>query len=188
MTSILSIPALKKASYEDVAASLGLLFEPTEALNKLIYSALVEPPAVATTYSTYPELIESVRFLLLSQPIPSSASALNPAIANIISAHPRLGAKKVDSAQSQAEQASLQRDPKDLERVRVLNEEYEKTFPGLRYVVFVNGRPLPEIIANMEARIARNNFAAECKEAFNAMCDIAIDRSKKLRIKGDSNI
>lgn len=169
MASLLSIPALKQAPADQVAATLGHLFEPTAALNSLIYTSLIHPTTstAAPAFSTYPELIAQVRALLLALPIPATAAELDPSIADIIAAHPRLGSKKVDSAQSQAEQASLQRNAVQLERVRELNQEYENTFPGLRYVVFVNGRPLPEIIENMETRIARNDFAAECKEAFN---------------------
>lgn len=67
-------------------------------------------------------------------------------------------------------------------RLAELNEEYEKTFPGLRYVVFVNGRSRDEIIANMEKRIKRNDIELEKKEAFEAMCDIALDRAAKMDV------
>jgi 2-oxo-4-hydroxy-4-carboxy--5-ureidoimidazoline (OHCU) decarboxylase len=46
-----------------------------------------------------------------------------------------------------------------------LNGEYEDKFPGLRYVVFVNGRPRPVIMENMRARIARGDIKAERAEA-----------------------
>ena len=50
-------------------------------------------------------------------------------------AHPRLGEKKVDSEQSRAEQAQLNTGGEaEAEKLRALNEEYEKAFPGLRYV------------------------------------------------------
>lgn len=53
----------------------------------------------------------------------------------ILGAHPRLGAKKVDSAQSQAEQAQLNTGgEEEATKLRNMNEEYEQTFPGLRYV------------------------------------------------------
>lgn len=64
-----------------------------------------------------------------------------------------------------------------------LNDKYETTFPGLRYVVFVNGRSREVIMNNMTERINRNDIVAERKEAFNAMCDIALDRAKKLGAK-----
>ena len=53
----------------------------------------------------------------------------------ILSAHPRLGEKTVDSAQSRAEQAQLQTGAfEEWERLQALNQIYERTFPGLRYV------------------------------------------------------
>ena len=61
-----------------------------------------------------------------------------------------------------------------------LKSKYETKFPGLRYVVFVNGRSRPEIYKNINTRIDRGNYGLECEEAFNAMCDIAIDRATKL--------
>lgn len=181
MTSQLpSISELKQISSSDLSSVIAYLFEPTSALTNLIYVRIISP-SNTQPFSTYSEFIEQVRSFLLSLPIPS-ASELDPEIINIIGAHPRLGAKKVDSQQSQKEQASLQngRSAHDLEKIRLLNNIYERTFPGLRYVVFVNGRPLDEISYNMLVRIDRNDFKLECKEAFNAMCDIAQDRAKKL--------
>ena len=53
----------------------------------------------------------------------------------ILSAHPRLGETKVDSAQSRAEQAQLQTDISgQQDRLQALNRVYERTFPGLRYM------------------------------------------------------
>ncbi|RBR14392.1 hypothetical protein FVER53590_08994 [Fusarium verticillioides] len=93
---------------------------------------------------------------------------------------PRTRAKKVDSAQSSAEQANLQGQGEELAK---LNKEYEEKFPGLRYVVFVNGRGRPEIMENMKARISRGDFSKEVDEALQAMCDIANDRASKLGVK-----
>ena len=61
-----------------------------------------------------------------------------------------------------------------------LNAEYEARFPGLRYVVFVNGRARPAILADMRERIARGDAAAEEREAIAAMVDIALARARKL--------
>jgi len=53
----------------------------------------------------------------------------------ILGAHPRLGEKKVDSAQSRAEQAQLNTGgQEETAKLLELNEKYEETFPGLRYV------------------------------------------------------
>ena len=82
------------------------------------------------------------------------AASTNPAdtarLDAVLGAHPRLGAKKVESALSRAEQAQLQRGggggggggeeraEKEKEELRRLNEEYEERFPGLRYVYVVS--------------------------------------------------
>ena len=42
-----------------------------------------------------------------------------------------------------------------------LNEAYEAKFPGLRFVVFVNGRGRGEIMAIMRERIERSDWEAE---------------------------
>jgi len=94
----------------------------------------------------------------------------------ILGAHPRLGAKKVESKLSQMEQAAMVKasggDSRSEEEIRQeqetlqkLNEDYENAFPGLRYVVFVNGRPRPVIFEDMQKRIERGDINAERKEA-----------------------
>jgi 2-oxo-4-hydroxy-4-carboxy--5-ureidoimidazoline (OHCU) decarboxylase len=98
---------------------------------------------------------------------------------DILSAHPRLGAKKVDSEQSQAEQKSLGNESERAELQR-LNEEYEKKFPGLRYVVFVNGRSREEVMKDMKKRTETGNREDEVVKAIEAMCDIAVDRARKM--------
>lgn len=42
-----------------------------------------------------------------------------------------------------------------------LNEEYERVFPGLRFVVWVNGRGRGEIMGIMRERIARGDWEGE---------------------------
>lgn len=158
------------------AQTLGLLFEPCEELQNLISESLLNTDA--KKFSSYTEFIESVRKILLT--LLETSLIDSNLISKIIAAHPRLGAKKVESKLSQAEQASLKSDAEESQVLAKLNLKYEATFPGLRYVVFVNGRSRPEIFKDMNSRINRTNYDLECKEAFNAMCDIAIDRAAKL--------
>ena len=42
-----------------------------------------------------------------------------------------------------------------------LNEEYERVFPGLRFVVWVNGRGRGEIMGIMRERIGRGDWEGE---------------------------
>lgn len=137
------------------------------------------------SFASYEELITTIRDVLLavaatvsstSSTSPSSSS-LAPSdeakapLLRILSAHPRLGEKKVDSAQSRAEQANLRQGGNSeevLEELRRLNREYEERFPGLRYVVFVNGRGRGEVMEDMRRRIERGDYAAEEREAIKA--------------------
>ncbi|KAK9370139.1 oxo-4-hydroxy-4-carboxy-5-ureidoimidazoline decarboxylase [Lipomyces kononenkoae] len=150
------------------------LFERSRALESLLMPAL-------SCVTSYGELISHSRELLLNL---ASESQNDPTkrevLLDILAAHPRLGARKIDSAHSVAEQASLQG---EAEALAALNKEYEQKFPDLRYVVFVNGRPRDVIMANMRARIVRGDYELEKIEAANAMCDIALDRAKKLGAK-----
>jgi len=99
----------------------------------------------------------------------------------ILSAHPRLGEKKVESEQSRKEQAQLnQGGSEEAGKLAEFNRKYEERFPGLRYVVFVNGRSRPVIMEDMQTRIDRGDIELEKQEAIQAMCDIAKDRAKKL--------
>lgn len=64
----------------------------------------------------------------------------------------------------------------------MLNEAYEARFPGLRYVVFVNGRSREEVMGDMRRRIEGGTVEGECEAAVQAMCDIALDRVGKLGV------
>ncbi|KAI9759001.1 MAG: member of Set1p complex, histone methyl transferase [Chaenotheca gracillima] len=106
---------------------------------------------------------------------------------DILGAHPRLGEKKVDSALSRDEQARMRAagtgsgsSTEEEEMLRRLNEEYEAVYPGLRYVVFVNGRSRSVIMDDMRMRIQRVDPKLEREQAIQAMCDIAADRAAKL--------
>ncbi|KAF4501160.1 Oxo-4-hydroxy-4-carboxy-5-ureidoimidazoline decarboxylase [Fusarium agapanthi] len=166
---------LRVADEAEQIKTLDLLFEPSPA----IHSTLL-PIVRDADYTSYPELIEACRTRLASLASLNSSANPDETLLSILGSHPRLGAKKVDSAQSAAEQANLQGQGEELAK---LNKEYEEKFTGLRYVVFVNGRGRPEIMENMKARISRGDFSKEVDEALQAMCDIANDRASKLGVK-----
>lgn len=86
------------------------------------------------TFESYDDLIASVGVQLtdLSE---STSPSDTVWLDKILGAHPRLGEKKVESVQSQAEQAQLNTGgEEEASKLRQLNAEYEKTFPGLIYV------------------------------------------------------
>lgn len=149
---------------ETLTSILDLLFEPSAELH-----TLTMPTLRAITFASYTELIETIRdqLLMIADTVHPDPTARKPLL-TILGSHPRLGAKKVDSAQSAAEQAQLQAGAQEeAERLEALNAEYETKFPGLRYVVFVNGRGRDVIMQDMRRRIDRGDFAAEEKEAIN---------------------
>ncbi|EUC31007.1 hypothetical protein COCCADRAFT_7034 [Bipolaris zeicola 26-R-13] len=170
--SLPPISSLPHSPDSTLTTTLDLLFEPSPALHTLTL-----PVLRSTTFPSYAILITAIGTqlrALAASSTPDDAQRLQ----DILSAHPRLGAKKVESEQSRSEQANLAGEGEEL---KVLNEEYEAVFPGLRYVVFVNGRSRPEIMQNMRDRITRADIAAERQEAIQAMCDIALDRAAKLQ-------
>ncbi|EME47873.1 hypothetical protein DOTSEDRAFT_69711 [Dothistroma septosporum NZE10] len=156
------------------AAILDLLFERSQRLHSLSAPLLHEK-----TFESYDDLIAAVGVQLtdLSE---SASTSSTKWLEDILGSHPRLGAKKVESTQSQAEQSQLQGDAEEAEQLRALNEEYERKFPGLRYVVFVNGRSRPVIMADMRNRVANSDLESERAAAIRAMCEIAADRATKL--------
>ena len=143
----------------DRAAILDRLFEPSTQLHTLCMQLLHEK-----TFPSYDDLIAAIGVLLTD--LSDSASTSDTEwLQSILGSHPRLGAKKVDSEQSQAEQAQLQGSGEEAEKLRSLNEEYERAFPGLRYVVFVQGRGRDIIMEDMRKRIAGSDLKSEQEAA-----------------------
>jgi len=187
---IATVPGL---SAEDRARVLDLLFEPSTQLHTLSVPLLHE-----SAFASYDDLISAVGVQLTALAESSSTSDTRW-LEGILGSHPRLGAKKVESAQSQAEQAQLQGSDEETKQLLRLNEEYEAKYPGLRYVVFVNGRSRAVIMEDMRERIANSDVVAERSAAIRvgnitvaaswdranfppqAMCEIAADRATKLQ-------
>lgn len=123
------VAEIPKLSTEDRANLLDQLFEPCVQLHTLSVSFIS-----AKEFPSYDDLIASIGVQLteLSESTSTSDTAW---LESILSAHPRLGEKKVDSEQSRAEQAQLNTGGEgEAEKLKALNAEYEHTFPGLRYV------------------------------------------------------
>ncbi|TAQ84260.1 hypothetical protein B7494_g7417 [Chlorociboria aeruginascens] len=121
-----SVPTL---STTERAAILDSLFEPCTSLHTLSVELLH-----TETFESYDDMIASIGVqlqYLAESPSTSDTEWLD----TILAVHPRLGEKKVESVQSQAEQAQLNTGGEAAAiLLQRLNEEYEKTFPGLRYV------------------------------------------------------
>ncbi|QBM86373.1 2-oxo-4-hydroxy-4-carboxy--5-ureidoimidazoline (OHCU) decarboxylase [Metschnikowia aff. pulcherrima] len=171
---------LHTLSRDEKVEVLDHLFEPCSTLAGLLTESVMTRP-----YANYREFIELAREYMLGYlQEEEQKPKISPDISKIILAHPRLGPSKDSlSSHSASEQKSLAGSEEEAEKLRDLNQRYEETFPGLRYVVFVNGRSRNAIMENMQERIARNDILLERREAFGAMCDIACDRARKLGAK-----
>lgn len=160
------INTVPKVSDEEVLRIIDALFEPNDTLHAIIQGAEgLEGFLKLTEYNSYEELIDAVKMHIeaVTHGRPGEG---NEVLDKILAAHPRLGAKKVESAQSQAEQEQLNKGGEgEAKKLAALNGEYEKRFPGLRYVVFVNGRSREEIMKNMRFRIGRDDIELEREEA-----------------------
>lgn len=126
------VNSLTTAPTGDRTYVLDLLFEPSQPLHNLAL-----PLLNGTEFASYDDLIVAVG-VQLTELAESSSTSDTAWLEQILGAHPRLGEKKVESAQSRAEQANLNKAGPEAEaeaaELKKLNEEYEKTFPGLRYV------------------------------------------------------
>ncbi|KAI2615238.1 Oxo-4-hydroxy-4-carboxy-5-ureidoimidazoline decarboxylase [Hypoxylon sp. NC1633] len=181
-TTLPPVPSLLSADDETIKSVLDMLFEPSADLHALAVPAIREN----SPSPSYELLIKHVGDLMFHLAGSSTSPDVRANLHGILGSHPRLGEKKVDSAQSRAEQAHLNASggsgnkEEETAKLKALNEEYEARFPGLRYVVFVNGRSRPVVMQNMRERIDRGDIRAEEREAIQAMVDIALDRAKKL--------
>ncbi|KAI1393291.1 Oxo-4-hydroxy-4-carboxy-5-ureidoimidazoline decarboxylase [Hypoxylon trugodes] len=181
-TTLPPISSLPTVDHETLKSVLDTLFEPTEDLHALAIPTIQDGPPSAS-YASLIEHVGSLMFQLSNSSTPDARKKLH----GILGSHPRLGEKKVDSAQSRAEQAHLNTSDgsgekeEEASKLKALNEEYEARFPGLRYVVFVNGRSRAVVMQNMRERIDRGDIHAEEQEAIQAMVDIALDRANKLQ-------
>jgi len=169
LPSITDVPTLPVV---DRVRLLDILFEPCLQLHTLSVELLGK-----NLFASYDDLIIGIGLQLteLSQSKSSSDKAWLEAI---LAAHPRLGEKRIQSVSSQAEQAQLSTSStQEVSELASLNAQYEARFPGLRYVVFVDGRPRSAIVQDMKARIARCNIEEERASAIKAMCQIASNRA-----------
>ncbi|KAL8692646.1 MAG: hypothetical protein Q9218_002379 [Villophora microphyllina] len=169
--AIRSVPGLSTAQR---AAILDDLFEPCVPLHTLSVSLLAEK-----TFDSYDDLISSIG-VQLTDLAKSTSTSDSKWLESILAAHPRLGQTSIESSQSRAEQAQLNTDADASDpSLADLNALYEQTFPGLRYIVFVDGRSRSTIMDDMQERIKRGDPVAERNAAIKAMCAIAADRARK---------
>jgi len=144
------LPPISKilSSPPELATTLSILFEPSP----ILYSTLA--PQLSSTFSqqpiitTYSELID----ITISTLNTTCGDTLR---AQFIAGHPRIGESHNLSDLSAKEQgasntATIATPPDVLHRLAHLNACYERTYPGLRYITFVNGRSRAAIAEEIE--------------------------------------
>lgn len=168
-----SISTIGTLSEEAKGEVLNNLFEPHDSIVRYL------KPLFEQSYKDYDQFIDGAlkRFQELD---PHSELAKD-----IISSHPRLGVPRGTelSEHSAKEQENLQGDDGVVVEFSRLNKLYESTYPGLRFVLFVNGRDKESVKSVFKQRIERNSYELEVRDAIEAMCDIAKDRAHKLLSK-----
>lgn len=184
--------SLKELPQEQQFQTLDTLFESSPELH-----TLMAPVLASQTFSSYTSLIDAVggRMSALSA---ANSPTDRDILVGILGSHPRLGQPKTAAAGGSAEhlselskkeQANLNTGAAEqAEKLRALNAEYEKKFPGLRFVyvllillyglfitgslivllhgnrTFVNNRSRDVIMEEMRQRIDRGDFEKETEE------------------------
>lgn len=127
-TQLPPVHKIPKLSTIERAEVLDTLFEPCVPLHTLSLNLLRD-----NVFSDYDYLISNIG-VLLTELAESSSTSDTIWLLEILSAHPRLGEKKVDSAQSRQEQSQLHAGGhEEAEKLEALNMQYENAF-GFRYV------------------------------------------------------
>lgn len=137
--------ALSDASGDKVgplARALALLFEPSPILYDALAPALAAHIQEAPPVLSYRALIDAALSVIASWPDDRKAQ--------FIAAHPRIGEAKGLSHLSAQEQAAKATSPEVIVRLAHLNACYERRYPGLVYITFVNGRSRAVIKDEME--------------------------------------
>jgi 2-oxo-4-hydroxy-4-carboxy--5-ureidoimidazoline (OHCU) decarboxylase len=181
-----------------LALAFAVLFEPSPALFEFLVPSVVATIAGSQTpRPSYNALIDTAIRELEGWPHGRKASFLE--------GHPRIGEIKGLSALSASEQATHATPPEVLARLLVLNEEYERRYPGLRYITFVNGRSRKTIMLEMEAKLGideswakgeskevyelgSGEWASEARRALQDVGHIAKSRLAALKVDGDQGI
>lgn len=165
--SLLPIGDLNRATADEFAAALRVLFEAAPPLSRALYA---ERP-----FASYTALIDRAEGLAAGAPEDDQIA--------IVNAHPRIGAPpSALSALSRREQSGGGSGSADSPAVQAaldrLNAEYERRF-GFRFVVFVNRRPKAAILEVLRDRLERSR-TQELQTGLEAMFAIARDRLRSL--------
>jgi len=133
-----------------LAQALSTLFEPSPVLLEELVPKLSERlnesnSSLRPTVESYVDLIDATLVTISKWSYSVKA--------DFVGGHPRIGEMKNLSTLSKLEQAAKATPPEVLARLGYLNAHYERRYPGLIYITFVNGRSRTEIAQEMEGRL-----------------------------------
>jgi 2-oxo-4-hydroxy-4-carboxy--5-ureidoimidazoline (OHCU) decarboxylase len=133
---------------DPLATALAILFEPSP----ILFTKLV--PHLATSLGTVSNDIASYRDII-NVAVGIMRNWDNELGSQVIVGHPRIGENRNLSNLSANEQGAGSTSvsvtsPEVLARLAHLNSCYERRYPGLRYITFVNGRSRAVIAEEME--------------------------------------
>ena len=97
----------------------------------------------------------------------------------VLNAHPRLGADPASLSMHSRREQGVAADGATLQALDELNDAYEEKF-GYRFVLFVAGRSMHEIVPILRARLA-NTRDAELKTGLDEFLAISLDRLERPR-------
>ena len=172
---------------QPLADVLSLLFEPSPILLKELVPQLKRLIATDSESRSAPINYEE----LVDQALSVVHGWEWDQKAQFVGGHPRIGEVKGLSTMSAAEQGQLQAavsatatapqptPPEVLERLKYLNRIYERRYPGLVYITFVNGRSRGQIKDEMEERMLAEHVL-NMKDAV-----VGSDEVQALDVNGD---
>lgn len=172
-------------STSPLATTLSVLFEPSPILFDRLVPELATSFASGSKVDSYTALIDRATGVIDAWDDQQKAQ--------FVAGHPRIGESQHLSALSANEQGASSTSitiastpPEVLERLAELNARYEKTYPGLRYITFVNGRSRAEIAQEIEGVLSSKQEPVEVggdqwtRELNRAVTDV--DRIAKSRL------
>ncbi|KAJ7746844.1 Oxo-4-hydroxy-4-carboxy-5-ureidoimidazoline decarboxylase [Mycena maculata] len=138
-----SLPPITAVDGSHLPSVLSMLLEPSDILFSTLSPGLA---ASGKRFASYTELIDAAI---------AQVANWDPSLrAQFIAGHPRIGETKNLSPLSAKEQGATPvvapTPPQVLTRLAHLNASYERRYPGLRYITFVNGRSRAAIAVEME--------------------------------------
>lgn len=135
---------------DDLSETLALLFEVSTSIQQSLIPELRKRHQ-QVGIDSYEDLVD------LCEDIVKTQFSQDEKV-NFLASHPRIGEVKGLSKFSSKEQGN-QTSPEILARLKELNTMYEKSYPGLRYVTFVNGRSRADIVREMENLLVKTAIA-----------------------------